>query len=158
MVHQAVAIEHRVDRTDRRQVRAGVLLPELFADLGRAPARILPLQAHDRGFDRRRQPIRLPVRPMAPIGEGLDAAVLVAVEDLVAGLPRDPELGAQRRHLFALEQAGDKPESLVHDVTLLPRHAPSALGGKVSPIRSEYAVTYRSGRTRNFSPCSDRAV
>jgi hypothetical protein len=55
----------------------------------------------------------------------LHATVFVAVEDLVAGLARDPELHAQRRHLLALEQAGDKPESLVHDVTLLPRHAPS---------------------------------
>src|SRR5688572_16217223 len=45
---------------------------------------------------------------------------------------------------------GDRPESLVHDVTLLPRHAPSC-GGKVSPIRSEYAVTARSGRTRRAS-------
>src|SRR5262249_17813982 len=68
----------------------------------------------------------------APIGEGLDPAVLVAVENLVAGLPRNPELGAQRRHLLALEQAGDKPESLVHDVTLLPRHAPSWWGQSVT--------------------------
>ena len=84
------------------------------------------------GFDRRRQPIRLPVRAVAPIAEGLDPAVLVAVEDLVAGLARNPELGAQRRHLLALEQAGDKPESLVHDVTLLPRHAPSWWGQSVT--------------------------
>ena len=132
MAHQAVAIEHGVDRADGRQVRAGELLPELFADLGRAPARILPLQAHDRGLDGRRQPIRLPVRAVAPIAEGLDPAVLVAVEDLVAGLARNPELGAQRRHLLALEQAGDKPESLVHDVTLLPRHAPSWWGQSVT--------------------------
>jgi len=33
-------------------------------------------------------------------------------------------------------------------VTLLPRHAPSALGGKVSPMCPEYRVTYLSGRTR----------
>src|SRR5262245_55924343 len=62
---------------------------------------------------------------MAPIAKGLEPAVLVAVEDLVPRLAGDPELGAQRRHLLALKQAGDKPESLVHDVTLLPRHAPS---------------------------------
>ena len=126
MVDQAVAIEDGVDRADRRQVRTGELLPELFTDLGGAPARILPLQAHDRGLDGRRQPIRLPVRAVAAIAEGLDPAVFVAVEDLVARRPGDPELGAQRRHLLALEQAGDKPKSLVHDVTLLPRHAPSA--------------------------------
>src|SRR5262249_3514285 len=53
-------------------------------------------------------------------------------EDLVAGLARNAELGAQRRHLLALEQAGDKPESLVHDVTLLPRHAPSWRGQSVT--------------------------
>src|ERR671910_191039 len=149
MVHQAVAVQHRVDRARGRQVRAGEIVPEFFADLGRTPAGILPLQAHDRGLDGRRQSIRLPVGSMAPVAKRLDPAVLVPVEDLVAGLPGNPELGAQRRHLLALEQAGDKPESLVHDVTLLPRHAPSC-GGKVSPIRSEYAVTYRSGRTSNF--------
>jgi hypothetical protein len=140
MTHQMVAIEYGVDRTDGRQVRAGELLPQLFADLGRAPAGILPLQTHDRRLNGCWEPIRLPVRAVAPIAEGLNPAVLVAVEDLVAGLARNPELGAQRRHFLALEQAGDKPESLVHDVTLLPRHAPSC-GGKVSPIRSEYAVT-----------------
>ena len=65
------------------------------------------------------------MRAVAPIAKRLDAAIFVAVENLVASLPRNPEFGAQWRHLFALEQAGDKPESLVHDVTLLPRHAPS---------------------------------
>ena len=72
------------------------------------------------------------MRAVAPIAKGLDPAVFVAVEDLVAGLARNPELGAQRRHLLALEQAGDKPESLVHDVTLLPRHAPSWWGQSVT--------------------------
>jgi len=38
----------------------------------------------------------------------------------------------ERRHLLALEQAGDKPESLVHDMTLLPRHAPSWWGQSVT--------------------------
>src|SRR5207253_11030494 len=76
--------------------------------------------------------VRLPVRAVAPIAECLDPAVFVPVEDLVAGLARNSELGAQRRHLLALEQARDKPESLVHDVTLLPRHAPSWWGQSVT--------------------------
>src|SRR6185436_17210055 len=38
-------------------------------------------------------------------------------------------------------------EPLVHDVTLLPRHAPSPEGAKVSPMCPEYAVTYVQGRT-----------
>jgi hypothetical protein len=62
-------------------------------------------------------------RPAATIGERGHATVFVAVEDLIAGFAGDAELGAQRGHLLALEQAGDKPEPLVHDVTLLPRHA-----------------------------------
>ena len=100
-----MAIKHGVDRADRWQVRAGELLAEFLSDLGRAPARILPLQTDDRRFDRCWQAIRLSVCAVAPIAEGLDPAVLVAVEDLVAGLARNPELGAQRRHLFALEIA-----------------------------------------------------
>src|SRR5262245_8723894 len=95
----------------------------------------------------RRQSIRLAIRAAAAIGERGDAAILVALEDLVTGLPRDPDFGAQRRHLLALPQTGDKPEPFVHDVTLLPRHAPSAFGGKVSPMCPEYRVTYVSGRT-----------
>src|SRR5207249_11624663 len=41
---QAVAVEHRVDRTDRRQLHTRGLLPELLPDLRRAPARVLALQ------------------------------------------------------------------------------------------------------------------
>src|SRR5689334_8096332 len=88
------------------------------------------------------------MRPPAAVIERADAAIFVAIENLVARLPRDAELGAQRRHLFALEQAGHKPEPLVHDVTLLPRHAPSCEGAKVSPMCPEYGVTYLSARTR----------
>src|SRR4029453_3774729 len=82
------------------------------------------------------------------IAEGLHPAVLVAVEDLVAGLARNPELGAQRRHLLALEQAGDKPESLVHDVTLLPRHAPSWWGQSVThPLGIRCYLTLRKDKS-----------
>src|SRR4030095_4421955 len=132
MVHQAVAIEDGVDGANGRQVRARELLPQLLADLRRAPTWILPLQEHDRCLDPRRRPTRLSVRAVASIAEGLDAAIFVAVKDLVAGLAGNPELGAQRRHLLALEQAGDTRESLVHDVTLLPRHAPSWGGQSVT--------------------------
>jgi hypothetical protein len=74
-------------------------------------------------------------------GERRDAAVLVAFEDLVAEHAGDPDLGAQRRHLLALEHAGHKAEPLVHDVTFLPRHALSPEGAKVSPMCPEYGVT-----------------
>lgn len=77
------------------------------------------------GYSRFRRTIGLAERAPAAIGQPQRAATLVPVVQLVAGLARNPELHAQRRHLPAVEQARDKPKPLVHDVTLLPRHAPS---------------------------------
>jgi hypothetical protein len=61
------------------------------------------LEADDPRLDRGRQAIRLAEGPTATVGQSREAAIFVAVEDLVAGLARDAELGAQRRHLLALE-------------------------------------------------------
>jgi hypothetical protein len=97
----------------------------------------LPFEPHDQLFDRERQLIGLTKRTPAPIRQAWRATILVAVVELIAGLPRDPELRAERRHLLAVEEPGDKPHTFVHDVTLLPRHAPSSRRGK--------SVTYVSG-------------
>src|SRR3954470_20382957 len=142
--HEAVAIEHGMDRTDGRQLWRRRLPPQLLANLRCAPGRVLPLQPDNRRFQLRRQSVRLTIWASTAIAERRDAAILVALEDLVACLPRDPELRAQRRHLLALEQAGDKPESLVHDVTLLPRHAPSWWGQSVThPLGIRCYLTLR---------------
>src|SRR5262245_6950073 len=147
-----MTIEHRMDGADGRELRRGRLPPQLFADLWCAPRRVLLLQPDDHRFKLRRQSIRLTIRPPAAIRQRTDAAVLVAVEDLVSGFSRDPELTAQQRHLLAFHQAGHEPEPLVHDVTLLPRHRPScSLRGKVSPMCPEYGVTHVSGRTLDIS-------
>src|SRR4030095_12525594 len=102
LLSEAVAIADGMDGTDRGQVRHRRLLTELLADLGRAPAGILALPPDDPRLDRGRQAVRLAERPAVAVGQGLEAAIFVAVEDLVAGLARDAELGAQRRHLLAL--------------------------------------------------------
>jgi len=75
---------------------------------GAPPAGILPLQSHNDRFKLRRQSIRLAMRPPRAVAESFSAAISVAIENLVAGLAGDPELGAQRRHLLALEQPGHK--------------------------------------------------
>src|SRR5687768_7000311 len=149
-VHQAVPIEHRVDGADGRTVgQVRHLLAELLADLRCAPARVLALQPDNPGLDGGRHLVGLPLRPPAAIRQALNPAVLVPVVNLVASLPGDSELRTQGRHLLALQQAGDKPEALVHDVTLLPGHAPSCKGARVSPMCPEYGVTYLSGRTQH---------
>ena len=117
-----MAIEHRVHRADRRQLDVAMQPPQLLADLRGAPARPFALQLHDQLLDLERQLIGLPVRPAAAIGQAVQPAVLVALEDLVAGLARDIELPAQRRHLLAVEQPGHEPETFIHLGTLLPRH------------------------------------
>src|SRR5690348_15305694 len=114
-----------MDGADRRTGDLRPALAQALPNLGRAPARELPLHSHDRLLDDPRQLIGVSIRPPAPIREALDADPLIPLVNLVASLPRDPELLAERRHRLALEEPGDESQSLVHYVTLLPRHGPS---------------------------------
>ena len=123
---QAVAIEHGVDGADRRRLDHRALPDQLVADLRRAPGRVLLLDAQDGAFDLEGQLVGMPIGPAAAIVERVEAALLVAVEDLVAGDPRDAELPAQRRHLLALEQAGYESEAFIHRFTLFPGHLGSS--------------------------------
>src|SRR5437762_6525659 len=93
-VNQAVAIEHRVDGADRRGLDIAMQPPELFADLRCAPTRAFPLELNDRLLDLGWQPVGVSVGPSTTIGESVEATVLVALVDLVAGLARDIELAA----------------------------------------------------------------
>jgi len=73
-------------------------------------------------------------------------ALIVAFEDLVAGLAGDIELSTKHRHLVAVEQTGNEFKPLIHKITLLPRHFALLAKGqkcnlcvqnKVSPISRE---------------------
>src|SRR5437660_1080739 len=139
------------DRSRRPHRQANRLPPQLEAVIVRLKREYPGWGAPKIREKLRRQSIRLAMRAAAAIAERRDPTVLIPLVNLVPGLARNPERGAQRRHLLALEQAGHKPEPLVHDVTLLPRHAPSCGERKVSPMCPEYRVTYLSGRTQNSS-------
>jgi hypothetical protein len=91
---QAVAIEHRMHGADRRGLDIVMAPPQLLADLRCAPTGVLALELHDQRLDLERQLVRLPVGPPRAIGEPFEPAILVALEDLVAGLARDIELAA----------------------------------------------------------------
>ena len=75
--------------------------------------------------------------PSTAIGQSFEPAILIALEDLVAGLARDIELPTQRRHLLALGQSRHKSQPLIHLATLLPRHFALAQKPEVLPMSPE---------------------
>jgi hypothetical protein len=76
----------------------------------------------DQAFDLEGQLIGLAIVSPRPVSVALEPGLLVAAEDLVAGLARDAELPAEGRHGLTVEAAGDETKTLVFHVTLLPRH------------------------------------
>src|SRR5215471_10772143 len=119
---QAVTIEHRMHGTYRRRLDVIVSSTQRRADLGCTPARVLAPEAHDQRLDLNRQLVGLSIRAAAAVGQANSAEVLIALEDLVAGLARDIELAAQHCHLFPAQEAGHKPDTFIHLGTLLPGH------------------------------------
>src|SRR5690348_11369551 len=77
-------------------------------DLRRAPVRLIPLGPHDQRLDLVRKLIGMAIGPSRAIGEALKPGLVVAGEDLVAGLARNPGLSAQACHLFAIQKPGNE--------------------------------------------------
>src|SRR3981081_1803205 len=125
---QAVAIEHRVDGAFGRNPDIAVEPPDQqlanlartpmrllglpaetqgrdagppdqqLANLARTPMRLLGLQADNQGLDLGRQLIGVADRPPGAVAQRFEAMLLVAVENLVAGLAGDPEIPADLGH------------------------------------------------------------
>ena len=62
------------------------------------------------------------VGPARAVSEPFQTNLVVAREDLVAGLAGDTELPAKRSHLIAVQSPGMELQSFVHGVTHLPGH------------------------------------
>ena len=92
---------------------------------------------YDQLLDLERPLVDLPVGPSRAIGQSFQAAILVAAEDLVAGLSGNTELTAQPGHLLTIEQTGNKSETFFHFMTLLPRHFALSQTEKVLPMCPE---------------------
>src|SRR6516165_9165221 len=107
---QAVPVQDRVDRALGRNADvAGQPPHQELADLARSPMRLLLLESDDQAFDLRRQLVGVANRPPRAIRQGLEPMLLVAIEDLVAGLARDAELPAHIRHRLALQKTRHEP-------------------------------------------------
>src|SRR5579862_7305369 len=134
---QAVPVQHGVDGALGRDADVAIQTPnEQLADLAGSPMGLVALEADDQALDLLRQLVGVSHRPPRAVAQGLEPVLLVAVEDLVPGLPRDPELAADLRHRLAVQQPRDEPQTLVHHRTLLPghRHLPPGMpGGRCHP-------------------------
>jgi hypothetical protein len=68
-LHEAVPIEHSVDRAGGRRLEHRQLTDQLVADLRRTPGGVFPLDAEDRALDLERQLVGVPIRSAAAIIE-----------------------------------------------------------------------------------------
>jgi hypothetical protein len=98
---QAMAIQHRVDGALGRNFDSGESADQALSDLAGTPAGMLALHVENEILHLKRQLMRVAVWTTASIGKPLNAAFLVTIEDLVAGLAGDAELPAQFRHRLA---------------------------------------------------------
>jgi hypothetical protein len=84
--------------------------------------RLLALEPHDQALDRRRQLVGVANRPPRAVGQGFEPMLLIAIENLVAGLAGNAELPADISHRLPVQQAADKAQAFFHHRTRSPRH------------------------------------
>src|SRR6185312_2242349 len=133
---QTVTVENRMDGAFGGKPDIAIEPPDQqFADLARAPVRLLGLQADNQALDLFRQLIGIAHRSPGTIAQGSQSLLPVAIENLVAGLTRYPELPADVRHGLPVQQAGDKAKAFFHNRTRFPRHPhlPQNKSGKCNP-------------------------
>jgi hypothetical protein len=82
---------------------AGIVIRRIYAlaNLSRTPGGVLALHVQDEVLYLERQLVGIVVGTSASVSESLNAAFLITVEDLVAGLTGNPKLPAKFRHRLA---------------------------------------------------------
>ena len=151
---QAMPVQHSVDRAlGRNPEIAGQPSQKQFADLAGAPMRLVPLGRDDQALELSRQLVGEAHRPARPVGQGLEPMLLVALEDLVAGLARDAELRDRPPSSPRPPKAGRRTAGARPDRTLLPGHPhlPPA-GGRCYPcVRHELSPMSRAAQPKSAS-------
>src|SRR5579859_4152092 len=90
-LHQAVAIQHRMDGALRGEGNIREPASQALANFTSTPAGVLALHIQDEVFHLEGKLFRVAIGAPASVGEPLNAAFLVTVEYLVTGLARDPK-------------------------------------------------------------------
>jgi hypothetical protein len=101
MGDQAMAIEHRMDGALGRDFDSRESADEPLSDLAGTPARVLALHVDNEILHLKRKLMRAAIRASASVGQPLNPAFLVAIEDLVASLAGDAKFPAKFRHCLA---------------------------------------------------------
>src|SRR5215469_795465 len=141
-----------------RDRNSGEPADEALADFAGAPAGVLALHVQDKIFHLKGKLVGVAIGATTAVGQALHTAVLIAVEDLVAGLAGDAKFPAKFSHRLAGKPPRHKLKSLSHHRTLLPRHhfLPKK-GKKCTPMCPVRFVTYVSGRSRPLQEGALRA-
>src|SRR6266699_1729548 len=95
----------------------------------------LGLELGDQRLELLRELIGVAHGPPGAIAERLKPVLLVAIENLIAGLTGYPELPAHIGHGFPIQKPGDETKALFHYRTRFPRHQhlPQNKSGKCNP-------------------------
>src|SRR5260370_33162978 len=110
-----MSIEHGVDG-------AAGATQQAFADLARAPVRLLPFEVEDGGLHLLGQLVAVTPGSARTGRQSFQTGFFVAVKDLVTGLAGDSELSTESSHFLPFQQAGPKATTSIHNQTTLQRH------------------------------------
>src|ERR1700758_635693 len=97
-LHQAVAIEHRMDGALGGDGNTRESADQAVANFASTPAGVLVFHVQKVVLYLKRKLVGVAIRTPASVGEPVNAAFLITIEDLVAGFPGNPKLPAKFRH------------------------------------------------------------
>src|SRR5260370_13154630 len=96
---------------------------QALSNLTSSPGAVLALHIQDKVLHLKGKLMGIPIGTTASVGQPLNSTFLVTIEDLVAGLARNPKLSAEFRHRLAGAPPLPKLQHLSHHRTLLPTAA-----------------------------------
>src|SRR6266404_6929280 len=98
---QTVAIEHGMNGAFGGDGNTGEPADQALTNFAGTPAGMLALHVENEILYLKRKLVGVAIRASTPIGQALNAALLITIEDLVAGFARDAKLSAEFRHRLA---------------------------------------------------------
>src|ERR1700719_2443968 len=118
-LHQAAAIQHRMNSTFRGNGNTGEPAQQALTDFASTPAGVLVLYVQNEVFDLERKLVGVAIRTSASVREPLHATFQMPIEDLMAVVAEDANLPEMFRNRLPGSPASHKLQSFIHYRTLL---------------------------------------